>query len=111
MVLASLARLHKYKRLFFARSGRAGLAGQGRQARTMNVLLELLLVQIPVTCLAAAIATAQFVTASGVVQPLATCLYFVVAWVVTALLVLTLNLLVALLGSTLLEVLGVLGRR
>ena len=75
----------------------------------MNVLLDLLLIQIPLTCLAAAVATAQFVTAYGVVQPLAAGLYFVVAWVVTALLVLTLNLLVALLGSTLLEGLGVLG--
>jgi hypothetical protein len=67
----------------------------------MNLLVDILICQIPVSFVAAAVATGQLVAASSSGMPaLIASLYFLVAWMLAAALVLTADLLALLLVYT-----------
>ncbi len=73
----------------------------------MTILLEMLLWQAPITFVAAGLVTSQFVVSSSLLgaAPLLACLYFLVAWMVAAVLVLTADLLVLLVAYVVVRVL------
>ena len=68
----------------------------------MTILVEILLWQAPITFVAAGLVTSQFVVSSSLFGPgsLLACLYFLVAWMLAAALVLTADLLALLLVYT-----------
>jgi len=73
----------------------------------MTILVEILLWQAPITFVAAGLVTSQFVVSSSLFGPgsLLACLYFLVAWMVAAVLILTADLLVLLVAYVVVRVL------
>jgi hypothetical protein len=74
----------------------------------MTILLEILLWQAPITFVAAGLVTSQFVVSGSLLggAPLLACLYFLFAWMVAAVLVLTADLLVLLVAFVVVRLLA-----
>ena len=75
-----------------------------------NILLEILLWQAPITFVAAALVTSKFIFSSSLQAPffLLVCPYFLAAWMVAAVLILTADLLVLLVAYVVVRVLAIL---
>jgi hypothetical protein len=76
----------------------------------LALFLEVLLWQIPLSGMAAGIATANLIAANTISPPTVVlcCLYFILAWLISACIVLTADLFVLLLVFMVIRVLGVM---